>query len=738
MKFANGLTASISRQLAAAFGVGLAAAILLGFVTLYGVDSVSSRIEATANVSLPKVTEMAALTTISSQMETDLVMVIQAAGDTDQRISQMAAEVAQLRGQVDTPDTSTLNLALNPVADDVQTLIQLQDAVEKMQVHLGDDTLTLEAFMGRIWEGNGKYLADLAKAVRRNDFSSVLLDPAQTPFSLWSTANTISDPQLAQMIEAYARAEAEMISFVRDEIAQASAPQPKKLAELRTGPVLDVQAALIDLRDMARDRAVGLATERADTLADLRVSLGLFKEEITANREAALAAMQSSVSAAGEQAVNVKKLTYIVLGIATIGTLLSAFVVVARVGRPLRGLHAVLGSLSNGDETIEIPWTGRRDEIGAVSRSVAEFRDTLAETRRLTEQRDRASALQAKTVERLASAMEAIASCDLTCRVDEPFSAEYEGLRNHFNSTIDILNALVGEVVEDARDIHSRAVEIASGSTDLARRTENQAATLEQTAAAMDEMTASVRQAASGAARVETMVSGVSQEAESRRQVVEQAMEAMSGIKKSSDEISKITGLIDEIAFQTNLLALNAGVEAARAGEAGRGFAVVASEVRSLAQRSSEAANDIKVLIDSGIERIDSGVALVDQTGDALSEIIAQIREIAQPISEIATGATQQSVGLSEINTGIGQLDQVTQQNAAMVEQTTAASAELQHKASHLASLVRQFRLSEDDDVPDVAPVAATGPAGDAWHVAETSAPKPARNHMTAGAWEEF
>ena len=220
---------------------------------------------------------------------------------------------------------------------------------------------------------------------------------------------------------------------------------------------------------------------------------------------------------------------------------------------------------------------------------------------------------------------------------------------------------------------------------------------MEETAAALDQLTASVREAAESASEVENVVTKARKDAEESGVIVSEAVDAMSMIRKSSNEISQIIGVIDDIAFQTNLLSLNAGVEAARAGEAGRGFAVVASEVRALAQRSSDAAKQIKLLITSSSEQVETGVGLVGRTGEALASIIDRVSSIDKLVSGIASGSREQSSGLSEINIGMSQLDQVTQQNAAMVEEATAAATTLRTEAAGLTHVVGRFNLMDSD-----------------------------------------
>ena len=304
-----------------------------------------------------------------------------------------------------------------------------------------------------------------------------------------------------------------------------------------------------------------------------------------------------------------------------------------------------------------------------------------------------AEAAQQAVVEALRQALSQLSEGDLTADIGTAFSADYEQLRADFNQALANLRQAMRGVVENAAAIRSEAGEISSAADDLSRRTEQQAATLEETAAALNQLTASVKSAAEVAARANEMVASAKSNAETSGTVVREAIHAMGEIAESSGKISKITSVIDEIAFQTNLLALNAGVEAARAGEAGRGFAVVASEVRALAQRSSEAAREIAGLIASSSSQVKRGVGLVGQAGDALGGIETSVGEIYGAVSEIAASAREQSVGLGEINTAVNQLDQVTQQNAAMFEQTTAASHSLTREAETLAATTAQFRI---------------------------------------------
>ena len=378
--------------------------------------------------------------------------------------------------------------------------------------------------------------------------------------------------------------------------------------------------------------------------------------------------------------------------------------------RPIGGLIGSMQAIAGGEFDREVFGVARTDEVGAMAKAVATFRTAgiaklrlegeAAQTRASTEAecasneaaRTGAAARQEDVVRAIGAGLNRLSGGDLTCRLEQAFAAEYEQLRTDFNASLETLQAAMLTVGSNVQALRSGSGEITSAADDLSRRTEQQAASLEETAAALDEITATVKKTAEGALHARQVVTAAKGDAEASGVVVRRAVEAMSGIETSSRQIGQIIGVIDEIAFQTNLLALNAGVEAARAGDAGRGFAVVASEVRALAQRSAEAAKEIKGLISASAVHVGQGVELVGETGRSLGRILDQVGEINAIVADIAASAQEQATALGEVNTAVNQMDQVTQQNAAMVEQSTAASHTLAQDAQNLADLVGKFR----------------------------------------------
>lgn len=419
----------------------------------------------------------------------------------------------------------------------------------------------------------------------------------------------------------------------------------------------------------------------------------------------------------------------------------------APVADRLRAGEAIIGLLE-----IEVPGgTTRlldgvlapaRDFAGRLMMSVIVARDVTEDHKAANARaarEDRARREQAHVVETLGTALGDLAKGTLSCPIEEEFPAEYESLRRDFNAASTTLGRAVTLVIENAEAIRNEANEITSASTDLNRRTEQQAATLEETAAALDELTASVQSAAAVAEAARKMVESTQERAKRSGKVVRDTVNAMQEIAASSTQISKITSVIDEIAFQTNLLALNAGVEAARAGEAGRGFAVVASEVRALAQRSSDAAREIAQLIDTSTTQVRRGVDLVDEAGVAITEIETRVSEIREQIVGMATSSTEQATGIKEINVAVNQLDQVTQQNAAISEETNAATQSLLAMSGELLQSTAQFEVR--GGTPATART-ATPPAQPAFGSRRAAEPKRAvagsGAATAADTWEEF
>ncbi|KNY32133.1 methyl-accepting chemotaxis protein [Agrobacterium sp. SUL3] len=425
------------------------------------------------------------------------------------------------------------------------------------------------------------------------------------------------------------------------------------------------------------------------------------------------------------------------------GAAFGLYIGARQLSAPIRRVSEVMNAVADGNLDADVPYLGQNDEIGEMAAAVEVFKKNGREVRRMNAQetamRAKSDDLQAgmaivvdaaaggdfsrrinkdygdENLNRFAATInalltgvdngvsetsrviESLARGDLTEKMDGEFRGVFAELQANVNQTLSKLRETMREVRSSTEGISGNANELRSAADDLSKRTEQQAAALEETSAALDEITAVVRNSTDRAQEASTMVAETKQKTEESASVVRDAVSAMDRIEHASREISQIINVIDEIAFQTNLLALNAGVEAARAGEAGKGFAVVAQEVRELAQRSATAAKDIKALITKSGQEVGRGVSLVQKTGSALNEIETRVLAINDHIHSIATAAREQSTGLHEVNTAINQMDQVTQRNAAMVEETSAATHKLSNEAGHLVTLVSRFKVGAED-----------------------------------------
>ncbi len=484
--------------------------------------------------------------------------------------------------------------------------------------------------------------------------------------------------------------------------------------------------------------SIDAANEQGNNEAN-RANRKAFQAEI----DAVVQADRESMEAVKEDISSLLTTMLTVIGVAVTAGLVIGGGIAFRMAKsqisvPVQALTSTMTRIANGDLSTEVPYQGRKDEIGEISAAVSIFRNNALKIRDISADdqhaRERNVAFQRSVSELVAQAnagnfstrlasdygredlnvlaeslntlvsgvggalgemhvvIQALAAGDLT----RPMAGRYQGafaeLQVNMNNALVRLQQSLGNVQQTTAEISRNAYELRSASDNLAKRTEQQAASLEQTSAALEEITSAVKASSERAERVNVTVQEATRSTKQSASIVRDAVDAMGRIEAASSEITQIINVIDEIAFQTNLLALNAGVEAARAGEAGKGFAVVAQEVRELAQRAAHAAKDIKGLITKSGEEVTIGVRHVQATGEALAEIESRVVRINEDIHAIATAAREQSIGLSEVSTAVNRMDQVTQQNAAMVEETAAVTGRLNEEAEGLDAIVSAFR----------------------------------------------
>ncbi|MBY5840818.1 HAMP domain-containing protein [Rhizobium leguminosarum] len=505
--------------------------------------------------------------------------------------------------------------------------------------------------------------------------------------------------------------------------------QALALVPSRKPAIDEIQAGIDEIEKLAnkiieQSKAKDGAGAEAN-VALINAKLNALTPKMIANNDAMMAMLNDGGDALSASVNERIVFCLVLIGIAVLAAV-GFSVLVAQIGiaGPMMQLRQRMTRLAEGDTTSDVSGLDRGDEVGQMAKAVSVFRDNAIERARIearaeadrdvsdSERRDREAqkAREASELDRAVTALgdglRRLAAGDLASHIAEPFVAHLDALREDFNNSVEKLNETLHTVGANARAIGAGANEIRSSADQLSQRTEQQSASVEETAAALEEITTTVRDAAKRAEEASQLVARTRLGAEKSGEVVRKAVSAMQQIEKSSGEISNIIGVIDDIAFQTNLLALNAGVEAARAGDAGKGFAVVAQEVRELAQRSAKAAKEIKALISTSGTHVQTGVSLVGETGKALDSIVQEVQEINQHVHAIAEASREQSIGLQEINTAVNTMDQGTQQNAAMVEESTAASHNLATEAAALNNLLGQFRLTGTGGFSASAPIA--------------------------------
>jgi methyl-accepting chemotaxis protein len=548
----------------------------------------------------------------------------------------------------------------------------------------------------------------MESATRDYDLSVANMAGVAMEQFLWARVNGLQHNQNPNpKLEQAARAEFAALSETFKKIEKASqTPERQEQMKQLNAALTPYLAAFDTTMKLLAERQALLQTENT-----LSTEMMGSRSKLKTNQEKVLADM-TAVSKASMSAAQMTGLA--VAGIALVLGIVLSWFISRGITRPILSLSGAMRALSSGKLDTEVAGAERGDEIGGMAQAVLVFRDAGLEKVRLEkvaeEQRQAAEAERARNeiaqrdaarqvqqvVAGLGAGLERLARGDLTYRVTDEFADEYKKIQEDFNAAIDQLQDTIKNIALSSSEVSSAAAEISTSTTDLSQRTEEQAASLEQTSASMEEMAATVKKNAENAQHANQLAQGTQDIANRGGAVVAEAVTAMAAIEESSRKISDIISVIDEIARQTNLLALNAAVEAARAGEAGRGFAVVASEVRSLAQRSSQAAKDIKDLITNSSGQVQQGVDLVNRAGQSLHEIMESIRNVAAIVADIANASTEQASGIDQINKALNQMDEVTQQNSALVEENAATAKTLEDQQSAMNERVGFFRFDQD------------------------------------------
>ncbi|MFA1671938.1 methyl-accepting chemotaxis protein [Rhizobium mongolense] len=700
----------------ASFAVVTLLTVAASCVSLLAFKSVDAGFHELQVESLPQLQGSLALARFASELAAR-VPVIAAAEDPESLTGADAIPPAQrerldgtLRALVDSGiDQATLK-TIRESFDDLETNTHHLVELKKIQLGLQGERLrkvsdarsayaAATSSMGPIADSSAADLEFLLQTISAAD-SSTPLDPS---------ASLHSDEKFLQVKNTWQMtSEANSISALYAELSSARAVTETKLMSGRfKSSAQSIESAIgalppeLQVEDIKSAVHRLLAPGRGDrsifTIRNEEISIGKdLKEALFVNQQkvvelstdieelvkSAQAASASNIASAG---LTVAAARFYLALLAIFSVVVSIAIAWGYVGnsllRRLSSIHRAISALAEGDLNFELPASEnkRTDELGGIAKSVTIFRQNAAakiqaeqdarDQRKLTEQERERNAIQTSdaarelefVLDRIGTCLAQLAAGDLQCEIDVAFPREYEKLKTDFNNAVGALNQTIELIVGSTRNIRHGSSEISSAAAELSSRTERQAVSLEETAAALNEIAINLQRTADGAARARLIVETATADARQSTDVVDGSLAAMAQIEDSSEKISQIIGIINEIAFQTNLLALNAGVEASRAGDAGRGFAVVAQEVRTLAQRSADAAKEIQGLILSSSSHVSDGVKMVAETGRVLKRIVGEVAEINEVIGNIADSAQEQSTGLKEVNQAVNDLDQLTQ-----------------------------------------------------------------------------
>lgn len=694
---------SISKQIFTSLGLVVLLMCFIGVVGLYGARDIAGAVRSSSEIGLPKVSSAADLEIQSLELEVMLVSHLA----TNQSNPEVAAQIRQRIKEIDAivPDAGPLRDAFTALGAATEASLLAQDDLSALAVIMDDRPVTIIDFLQQVRQSNADLLRSIEDGTAFGVSDGIDLNAGQTLFAKWSKDHRIKTENLQGLIDQYADQEAAFLKHVSDRLATNPARARAGFIGLSAGQVTRLEGALRALSDESARLYQERVQAKETAERDRRTVMARVMQQVQAEQNVAFDEMDSALLQVQDRSDLVSLAIGAALLIAIALSVILGLVSIRRLVRPIKDVSGAIQRLSNKEFDTEVHHLARKDEIGVMARSIDLFREQLGEAHLQAIGREMDGTEQKEVIRQFSEAIRMLAERNLDCRLEDAFPDDYEPLRVDFNATVDALNDIVGKIIDNSDEVQRGADGIAVSVGNLSQRTENQAATLEQAAAALDQMTASVRSSAESAEAAKSEVDHTRAEVHRSSTVVTETVSAMYSIKKSSDQIAQILSFIDDIAFQTNLLALNAGVEAARAGHAGRGFAVVASEVLALAQRTSDAANEIKSLILRAADQVETGVELVNRTGLSLTQIVDRVGCVAEQVESIAASSKEQALGLNEINSGVAQLDGVTQQNAAMVGETTAASMTMRNDAETLRHLVDGFQLNPNSITAQEVPI---------------------------------
>jgi methyl-accepting chemotaxis protein len=680
--------ASIPVQLALLFGLSLLAAVGTGAAGFLGATLIEQDIVAAQTRDVPRALQAA------ERAETVASLELAALSYLGQELRNLSAEdrilsLAQdLKSQRDASSDGDADALLQHLG----VVLDAHAAAAAFAVTMDGDVRSVSDLMQQVSRDHAAYLDYVDKKARFGDKRGLVENPSETRFAQWAATFSTDDADLQALVDDVLALETEIFTKTATEFAAKGKVSELTATKLLGAPRIKLNRAVTLLTRAMETRRAAAQITRTEAVEMMQLDLFRLTKSARSDHAAALGTLSDAVAAAQATGKTAIMGITVSLAIGLLIALMACLYAWRRIGRPMTEQAVVIERLAERDFRVDVPHRTRRDEIGTIARAAETLReagiDRENELQRIEMRRDEE---QAHAISALAVGLKELAEGDLTCRIETTLGTVYEPLRDDFNSALTSLEETIQLISTTSITMDSSVAELVGATDDLSRRTEQSAASLVATSTTLRQLSELVEGAAQRASDANDTARAARSRAEDSGAVLTETVAAMRDLEKSSDKIAKIVDMVDDIAFQTNLLALNAGVEAARAGEAGLGFSVVASEVHALAQRSSEAAQEIGTLIGESGSQISRGVALVDRVGETLSTIGNAVHDVSEHVSQIAHSNKEQSGGLQDINRSVGQLEQATQQNAAMFEQTSAATRSLADEAGTLARTAGQF-----------------------------------------------
>lgn len=687
---------SVSLQLTLFFGLTLIAAIGTGAVGYLSTQLISSDLDRTKAQAVPAAEKADQQTQILTDLRISAVAYLA------QPLHNPSADSTILRQAEAYDAIDSAHSEEEALSEQVRTTLAAHQAATAMNVMVDGTPIPAADFLELVTEDQRAYTVQIDRKARFGDIKGLETDPTQTRFAKWASTFQTQNTELRGLIDAALAQEAAIITAVAADIADKKVVSFGTANKITKNLSQELNKAMEQLNDYVVARSRTLRDQRNQAIEFLNLTFQKHQVDAREMQSAAMASLNEAIAKTGQMSHQAMLGIAIALGIAFLISLVASLFAYQRIGRPMNRMSSVIADLSDRKFETTVPYLKRNDEIGAIARASEILRESGASHEaELQEMQARREGEQSAALNALAQGLNRLAGGDLSRDIDTALANEYEDLRNDFNAALQSLVATVSQILDSSDRMHGSVNEIAKATDDLSQRTEKSVSALYETSETLKHLTKLVDTTTQSAIEANGISRSARERVAASNDVLDETVKAMKELDESSEKIVSIVGMVDDIAFQTNLLALNASVEAARAGVAGKGFSVVATEVGALARRSSDAAQEIAKLITESGQQITTGVALVDRVGQSLHTISDSVKEMSSRIEGISQAAQEQSKGLQNINTAVGELEHSAQQNAAMFEETSAATKSLADEAASLAQSASAFQTEASSEAQD-------------------------------------